>query len=420
MFNAPAPSADAEGMGRTPPPSAHRVAPSGSSPRRIVAVLAPPAAAAVAVLTLAPGRPAVALLLLTGLLGAGVALITLVVSPLRTAVRREQHRADHLEQELVRERASRDVMERLDRALPLTDGEADTLRVGLRGIAELLPDHTASLLLSVPGGPTVGWRADLRHGSLDEARPIPDTPSCVALATGSVAIHRRCTALDACAHLSSEEVEGSAICIPVRAGEQPVGVVSLHGPPGDEPEEATRRQLEWIAERVGSRLRQQRTAAGPAAATRPDPLTGLPVAGHLRDHLRRQVRTLAPFCVAVIEVDHHDDLPTDDAADASLRTLADVLCSTLRPDDLVCRLDGARFGVLLGACSPEQATSALERAREALALSLADAPDEVPVTFSAGVVASPQVSSLDGFLDAALLACEHAAADGGNRVALAG
>jgi hypothetical protein len=42
------------------------------------------------------------------------------------------------------------------------------------------------------------------------------------------------------------------------------------------------------------------------------------------------------------------------------------------------------------------------------------------VTFSAGVVASPQVSSLDGFLDAALLACEHAAADGGNRVALAG
>ncbi|WP_289460278.1 diguanylate cyclase domain-containing protein, partial [Klebsiella pneumoniae] len=85
-----------------------------------------------------------------------------------------------------------------------------------------------------------------------------------------------------------------------------------------------------------------RAQHGPISMERPDALTGLPGRTALRSTLRQHVRSLTPFSVAVIDIDHHDDLPTDDAADAALRTMAFVLQSTLRPGDTVCRLDGAR------------------------------------------------------------------------------
>jgi diguanylate cyclase (GGDEF)-like protein len=129
---------------------------------------------------------------------------------------------------------------------------------------------------------------------------------------------------------------------------------------------------------------------------------------------------LSPFCVAVLEVDDHDLLPTDDAADSALRTLADVLCATLRPDDVICRMDGARFAAVMKGCTPDQATGALERARESLVLSLAAERSEHPVTFSAGVVASEQATSLGQIVELAEAACAQAGVDGGNRVALSG
>jgi c-di-AMP phosphodiesterase-like protein len=53
-----------------------------------------------------------------------------------------------------------------------------------------------------------------------------------------------------------------------------------------------------------------------------------------------------------------------------------------------------------------------------LVLSLAADHSEHPVTFSAGVVASEQATSLGQIVELAEAACEQAGVDGGNRVAL--
>ena len=123
----------------------------------------------------------------------------------------------------------------------------------------------------------------------------------------------------------------------------------------------------------------------------------------------------------MIANDDADPVAIDErlAADAALRTLADVLCATLRPDDVICRLDGARFAAVLHGCTADQATAALERVRESLVLALADEPDEHPVTFSAGVVASQRATSLGQIVELAEAACERAMVAGGNRVTAA-
>ncbi len=129
------------------------------------------------------------------------------------------------------------------------------------------------------------------------------------------------------------------------------------------------------------------------------------------------MRSLSPFCVAVVEVDHYGEIETDLDADEAVRTVAEVLSATLRPDDIVCRLDGPRFATVLRQCSAEQASSALERARETMTLLLAEG-DGVHVTCSAGIVESHRATSIDEIIELATTACEQAADAGGNRVAV--
>jgi c-di-AMP phosphodiesterase-like protein len=53
-------------------------------------------------------------------------------------------------------------------------------------------------------------------------------------------------------------------------------------------------------------------------------------------------------------------------------------------------------------------------------LSLAEDRSEHPVTFSAGIVASEQATSLGQIVELAEAACEQACVAGGNRVTLSG
>jgi diguanylate cyclase len=147
----------------------------------------------------------------------------------------------------------------------------------------------------------------------------------------------------------------------------------------------------------------------------------LPGPGTLDRNLRELTRSLTPFCLSILDIDDFPDVRLqygDTEADETLRLMADTLRLTLRPDDLVCRLEGARYGVLLGNCAAPQASAALERVREALVLAIA--ADEGPhFTFSAGVVESHRATSMEDLLEQARAAAKDAHANGGNRVAVA-
>ncbi len=390
-----------------------------------VAVPATIAAASVpfvlAVVSLAAGLPAAATITLVGLGAVVCALITTfaTVRPLtQVAVTAVMDRSD-AEQSLADERAARSFRDRLDRALRASQSEPSTIGICLRAVNEILPESEVSLLLNLPGEAAVGWRVDLIDGRLRPAVPVPETPTCVGLTTLSTAISSSTTILDACGHLDSAGHDVSSVCVPLLLGERTLGAVCATSAPGEIPALELIERIEWVIERAAVRVAEQRLQRGPSVAGRPDPVTGLPGPSALRNQLRDLVRTLSPFCVSIVSIDAFDQIrysSGEDVADWALGLAADALCSTLRPDDLICRMDGPRFAVVFADCTARQATAAMERFRESLALTLSVEEDQVPFTCSAGLVESHRATSLESLIELSASACAQAEAAGGNRV----
>lgn len=406
--------------------SSSAAAPSPTTPASLAALtVAGPAVVAGAIVVVGElSGPVELAVIAVGVATALWATLQFVVRPLVAQVTAARRGALEAEVELLAERATSDVRERLERALHVSESEPTTLRTGLRAVAELVPDSDVSLLLNLPDEPRVGWRIRLADGALETAEPVPDRPSCAALSSGRTAVSRSSAGLDACGHLHDPDLEVSSICVPLRLGERLLGSVCVQGPPGELPDRRMVGHVEWAVDRMGVRAAEQRLQRGPARNGPTDPVTGLPGASTLRTHLRDLVRSLIPFCVAVIEpdepFDQGEELGVDHQAraDDDLRLLGDVLCATLRPDDVICRLDGQRLAAVLTQCSADQATSALERARESMVLTVAEVGG-APVTTSAGVVESHRVTSLEELIDEATDACHRAGEQGGNRVLVA-
>ena len=130
-----------------------------------------------------------------------------------------------------------------------------------------------------------------------------------------------------------------------------------------------------------------------------DPLTQLANRGyfHERAHqeLARTARTSRPSTIAMLDIDHFkavNDHHGHAAGDLVLITFASVLRSTLRSSDLIARLGGEEFAVLLPETSLENARITLEAIRATLRethVTLASGRT-VQVTFSAGIAVWPE------------------------------
>ncbi|MGI9578177.1 MAG: GGDEF domain-containing protein [Microthrixaceae bacterium] len=386
----------------------------GADPLRVgAAVLAAPLLAEI-VISLAGLQDTVALLVrVLGWVGAVFATMTWVLKPITGAVAAARVRAADAHAQTLVARTEVDFRTRFERALAQTKSEPTAIRAAMRAVDELMPDAQVTLLLAVPEEPLVGWSVRMLDGEITPASPIVDTPGCAALATGST-VMTTSSSLDACEHIEDPDMAVSALCVPMRLDDRLLGVVSVVGAPGESPDDHTALLIEWLVERTGVRVSEQRRLQGRSELLREDEVTGLPGAQTLQRQLRETIRSLVPFCLALVSIDEFDS-GVDGGGDDSLRTLADTLRRTLRPDDLLCRLDGGRFGVLLTNCAASQASLALERVRESLALALS-VEAAAPFTFSAGVVESHRATSIDGLLDRAADAAGDAHRSGGNRV----
>lgn len=389
-------------------------------PRVIAAVGGPPVVAELVVAALDLGGLTASGVRITGWAVAASLVMTTVVRPLLGELASARMATQDRDAELVWVKAERNFRDRVERALAQAAAEPAVMRAALRATRELCPDAEATLLLAVPDEPRVGWTVRLAEGELLPARPIPGTPGCAALA-GTTVVATDSSALDACEHLEDPEMAVSASCIPLRLGDRVMGVVSTVQAPGEGPDARTLGMLEWLVDRAASRIAELRRVQGRRSAFREDPVTGLPGPDALDSHLRESFRSLVPFCVALVDIDDFDGfehLWSAERIDDTLRAVAESLRLTLRPDDVVCRMDRGSFAVLLGNCGAMQASLALERVRESLTLSLS-ATGSTPFTFSAGVVESHRATSIEDLLEQARSATRLARGNGGNRVALA-
>ena len=111
----------------------------------------------------------------------------------------------------------------------------------------------------------------------------------------------------------------------------------------------------------------------------------------LGESLARSVRYGEAGAVVLLDVDRFKSVNDTDghaAGDAVLQTIAEALRARLRASDLVARIGGDEFALMLGRVHPEAALVMIESLLEQLALQMAKLPGAAAaVTVSAGIAA---------------------------------
>lgn len=146
--------------------------------------------------------------------------------------------------------------------------------------------------------------------------------------------------------------------------------------------------------RLLERLRQQADLATRQA--REDPLTGLPNRRAFNEELAVALEGIMaghpPFCLALIDADHFkriNDQHSHAAGDAVLQGIADVLREYTRASDIVARIGGEEFAILMPRTSLPDGEAACRRLRTGFhAKQDWGGPLALHVTFSAGLVSS--------------------------------
>lgn len=136
--------------------------------------------------------------------------------------------------------------------------------------------------------------------------------------------------------------------------------------------------------------------------------------------LQEASRTHRPVAVLMLDIDDFkrvNDVHGHGVGDELLKLLADTVRSAVRPDDIVCRLGGEEFGVIMSACDGRDASHVA--ARIVARLGELDPPAIGKVTVSVGLALGPE----HAMNPRELAACAEAAmmtakAHGKNRVVL--
>lgn len=365
---------------------------------------------------------------------AGLLLALLLLGGAGWWIAREQTRRASIERELTGaledSRALSDSLRRL--------GEFGEMLQSCRSLAEamlMLRSAGPALLGAIDGGVfllTDDRRRVQRTGGWGVARlataPVFDTGDCWALRRGQAHPptdegHPAC-----CAHLDAAPgAAGTALCLPLSAQGQAIGVVCLNAHHAIDP--AQRRLCRAVAEQLSLSLANLGLQESLHLQSLRDPLTGLFNRRYLDESLPRELaraaRRRAALSLLIVDIDHFkriNDCFGHDAGDAVLAQVGALLGARLRGEDIACRIGGEEFVLIM----PDATAAAAARRADALrkgvcGLRLRAHGREIgEVTVSIGVAQWNGISqSMQDLRHAADCALYEAKESGRNRVVVA-
>jgi diguanylate cyclase (GGDEF)-like protein/PAS domain S-box-containing protein len=157
-----------------------------------------------------------------------------------------------------------------------------------------------------------------------------------------------------------------------------------------------------------------------------DSLTSLANRGHFMEladaEIARAMRYQRPFAVLILDVDHFktiNDRFGHKSGDTVLQALATILKGTLRENDIIGRIGGEEFAMLLPETDTEKASEVAERLRQTVADTHITTEDnnQIAVTVSIGIAVPTSISlGIDNILNRADSALYAAKNKGRNRV----
>jgi diguanylate cyclase (GGDEF)-like protein len=207
-----------------------------------------------------------------------------------------------------------------------------------------------------------------------EAPPVEISrlqPSAVseAFATG----HRILISEDVEAHVGSIELwvaggkPSTLVYEPLMRGSEPVGVLVVGWPESVTADSTRTSVVALLAHEAAAVIERADRMSRLSDMASTDPLTGLPNRRAWDARVEQALAAGQHFAVAMIDFDHfkeYNDTYGHPAGDRLLKETAAIWREQLRTGDLLARLGGEEFGLLLLDCDPARAAEVIERLRK--------------------------------------------------------
>ncbi|WP_026733863.1 PAS domain S-box protein [Fischerella sp. PCC 9605] len=174
-----------------------------------------------------------------------------------------------------------------------------------------------------------------------------------------------------CTHIEEDIFSGEALCVPMMAQGEALGMLHLHSQHKGQFTTAKQQLASAVAERIALALANLRLNEALQQQSIRDPLTGLFNRRYLEESLEREVsraeRNQQRVGIIMIDVDHFksfNDTFGHEAGDIVLRELGGFLKKQVRKADIACRYGGEEMLLILPETSLEVCQERAERIRQ--------------------------------------------------------
>ena len=269
-------------------------------------------------------------------------------------------------------------------SLQTCQSEDEIYAIGARFGEKIFPQQSGAFFLAEKASGLLDMKSS--WGNYPSTSADLDTSDCWSLRRGKTYILENPEKDLVCRHIAEAGLSGTpSLCVPMTSYGDLRGVLTISYAPletknrfrrkgtGSEAplsEELRPRLAANLAEYIGTAVVNLRLRESLREKSIRDPLTGLFNRRFMEETLEREIhraiRMKAPVGMIIADIDHFkifNDTYGHKAGDSMLREISRLLTNQVRQEDVVCRLGGEEFLLILPGAAPELVKSRAERLR---------------------------------------------------------